>query len=49
MIMTMTKVTLPGGDGVEVDYEVQPYRVSHLRTHLKTHSGEKAHKCSQCD
>ena len=22
---------------------------SHLRTHLKTHSGEKTNKCSQCD
>ena len=30
MIMTMTKVTLPGGDGVDVDDEVQPYRVKTL-------------------
>ena len=24
-------------------------RVSHLRQHLKTHSGEKSNKCNQCD
>ena len=24
-------------------------RASHLRTHLKMHSGEKSNKCNQCD
>ena len=30
MIMIMRNVALPGGDGVDVDDEVQPYRVKTL-------------------
>ena len=30
VLMIMRKVTLPGGDGVDVDDEVQPYRVNTL-------------------
>ena len=29
--------------------QMQPMWLCHLRTHLKTHGGEKSNKCNQCD